>query len=126
MLRVRRRLRVWATACLVWQAVSLSAIVPRMCCAAHQPPASTVSTGDEIPCPMHGGSQNAPPTREQCSLTSACNGPIAVLSALLSNQGIVSEPITVAPDPIAEPAIASAPARLVRQLAAPDPPPPRA
>ena len=33
---LRRRLRFWVTTWLVFQVVSLSALVPRDCCAAHR------------------------------------------------------------------------------------------
>ena len=71
---IRRRLRLWVTAWLVFQVASLSALVPRDCCAAHRPPASgkdaelprkhrghalpDARAASGTPCPMHGGNHS--------------------------------------------------------------------
>ena len=46
---VRRRLRFWAAAWLVFQAASLSALVPRECCLAHQHKATPQAANEEMP-----------------------------------------------------------------------------
>lgn len=65
----RRRMRYWVTAWLVFQVASLSALVPRDCCADHRPTdtakqschesvAATLCpmrSADGTPCPMHRG-----------------------------------------------------------------------
>ena len=68
MLCIRQRLRLWAIACLVFQAATLAAFVPRTCCAphdhaaarqdppCHEPPpadACPMEHGDGDSCPMH-------------------------------------------------------------------------
>ena len=63
---LRRHVRLWATAWLVLQAASLSAFVPRDCCAAHRPAVAKqtchevapkahcpMRAADGKPCPMH-------------------------------------------------------------------------
>ena len=68
---IRRRLRLWVAAWLVFQVASLSALVPRDCCAAHRPAASgktpschekhrghataRLRAASGTPCPMHRG-----------------------------------------------------------------------
>jgi hypothetical protein len=69
---LRRHVRLWATAWLVLQAASLSAFVPRDCCAAHRPEVAKPSchevapqshcpmrAADGKPCPMHRAPETA-------------------------------------------------------------------
>ena len=66
MASLRRKLRVFATTWLVFQAVWVAALVPRDCCAAHRPAERTchesaaaaqcpMRAADGTPCPMHRG-----------------------------------------------------------------------
>jgi hypothetical protein len=110
---VRRHLRLWVAAWLLFQVVSLSALVPRDCCLAHKPAA------------QHGNSCHEPPAAPDCSIRGSCDGPMAALFALLSSHGVLTDSIAVAPD-----LNPSAPAprtrdSVVSRLPVPAPPPPR-
>ena len=142
---IRRRLRTWATIWLVVQTGWVSALVPRDCCAVHQPatvkaesschesaPATNchMQSAGGAPCPMHR-SQIEPGEHHQsssnhCSLRGSCDGPMAALFVLLSNHGILTQPATTIPND----GVSSASTRLcesvVSRLESPDPPPPRA
>ena len=82
----------------------------------------TCAHGDHAICPMHH--RRVPATR--CSMGPSDNGDTAILSSMLTGNGILT-PVVVAAVPIT----ASAPVRLEIRVAslrpaAPDPPPPRA
>jgi hypothetical protein len=76
---------------------------------------------------MHrGGVEDAASTDESCSLRGTCSEPMVALAALLSNQGVLTDPLPFSIDhgvgivhPRMHEPIASRPD-------APDPPPPRA
>jgi hypothetical protein len=132
---LRRHLRFWATAWLVFQVASLSAYVPRNCCANHHPPAQSESeqscheaTGAEaaVAESVAGHHHTAPTPDVECSLGGTCGGPMAALAALFANQGILTQPAPTVPElvGIAVPAVARV--SLISRLASPDPPPPRA
>ena len=128
---------------MVFQVASLSALVPRDCCAAHRPAAndkeqschkSTAAThcpmraADGTPCPMHRGGRNdagEKPT-DKCSIRGTCNGPMAALFALLSNHGVLTDSFAMLPDVRASYVAAHTRENLISRLASPDPPPPRA
>ena len=146
----RRHPRLWVTAWLVFQVASLSALVPRNCCAAHQPAAvktehsshdSAAATdcpmlaADGTACPMHRGHGNHRERGEssshegpsgECSIRGRCDGPMASLLALLSNQGVLPEPVAGLPDVESYSVSPALPESVVSRLASPDPPPPRA
>ena len=141
---LRRHLRLWVATWLVFQAVSLSALVPRDCCAAHRPAArskehSCHKTAAATHCPMHadgrhavpdapGRSRHAPPRNPatRCSMRGTCDGPMAALFALLSNYGVLTDSFAMSPDLHASPAALHTRENLISRLASPDPPPPRA
>ena len=140
---IRRGLRLWVTTWLVLQVASLSALVPRDCCAAHRPATNVekrachqkavatqcpMRAADVAPCPMHRGEHNeaADPSRDGCAMRSSCTGPMAALLAQLSNNGILTDPIQVQPDRQASPTAPHRSEQLVTRLAPPDSPPPRA
>lgn len=86
MIVVRRHLRLWVAAWIAFQVASLSAFVPRECCLAHRMPAH--EQGADESC------HHLQPAREEvpeCALRSACNGPLAVLAALLSPHAILAD-----------------------------------
>jgi hypothetical protein len=117
---VRRHLRLFVAAWLVFQVASLSALVPRECCLAHKPVATDghgKACHEAVPAPDNG---------KRCSLRGTCDGPMAALFALLSNHGVLTDSIAVAPDlhPGAPPIQIRE--SLVSRLPSPDPPPPRA
>jgi hypothetical protein len=143
---LRRRLRVVATAWLLFQATSLSALVPRACCLAHDAALAAPVTCHETPdgphhgagevaemSPMHAGHghhHSAEPTRKppihDCAIRGICGGPAAALLTLLSSEGVLTARASVRIDlpPAGEP-IAS-PNQLIVQFESPGAPPPRA
>jgi hypothetical protein len=146
---LRHHLRFWVTTWLVFQVVSLSALVPRDCCAAHriatekqrtcheEAAAATRETadGDHCPmpgmageaCPMHGTAHDGhqSPAR-RCTMQGTCAGPMAALFVIISNHGVLTEPLQLAHDLTV--AVAPNPAReeLVSRFSSPASPPPRA
>ena len=83
----RRHLRLWVAAWIAFQVVSLSAFVPRDCCAAHRPPAEK-QAGDAA---CHHA-EPAPEPMPECTLGGGCNGPLSILGALLSPHAVLVEP----------------------------------
>jgi hypothetical protein len=86
----RRHLRLWVAAWIAFQVVSLSAFVPRDCCAAHRPPAEK-QAGD-------AACHHAEPASEPmpgCTLGGGCNGPLSILGALLSPHAVLVEPTRI-------------------------------
>lgn len=143
MITIRRGLRLWVAAWLVFQVASLSALVPRDCCAIHRPAANekqrschenTLSTqcpmraADGTPCPMHRGGHHdaAEKPGNRCSMRGTCDGPMSALFALLSHHGIVQDSFEMLPDLHASSAAIATRENLISRLASPDPPPPRA
>ena len=149
MTALRRHLRFWVTTWLVFQVVSLSALVSRDCCAAHRVVTEKekschkdaaaahepTAVGDHCPmpgaagqsCPMHGdghGAPQAPATR--CSMQGTCDGPMAAFFVIISNQGVLTEPLVIAHDLSASLALAMPREELVSRYVPPDAPPPRA
>ena len=142
MMVLRRRLRLWVGAWLVVQAASLSAFVPRDCCAAHRtdaaPPASDhhatgahcpMPAADGTPCPMHSGSpghagHEQRPTPE-CSMRGACDGPMSGLAVLLSPHAILPDFVAALPPDAGASVAPVGFERLLGCLASLDPPPPR-
>src|SRR5215207_9343713 len=123
MILLRRHLRFWVTTCLVFQVVSLSALVPRDCCAAHrvatakqakdkscheEAAAAQAADAEQCPmpgatgaaCPMHSaGHDSAPPAAGQrCSMQGTCGVPMAAMFVIISNQGVLTEPLVIARD----------------------------
>jgi hypothetical protein len=141
----RRRLRAFATAWILFQATSLSALVPRACCLAHQLASvpdcheqaardASITDAGETPPPMqhhHGQmAQQSPRTPEapahQCALRGTCGGPAAALFALLSTDGVLTDSVTPSIDLLATDSIAASRDQLIPQFESPDAPPPRA
>src|ERR1043165_6203125 len=116
----RRHLRFFAAAWVLFQATSLSALVPRACCLAHQAAAAAkadchehapapdceMSSADGAPCGMHHmhGSMHEPaaPTNpkpiNECAVRGMCGGPLSALFAIFSTQGILTDSIKSLPD----------------------------
>jgi hypothetical protein len=142
MTTIRRRLRLWVAAWLVFQVASLWALVPRDCCAAHRSRAEEARTCHDsaaathcairaaggMACPMHpGGPADADQrSSNRCSMRGTCDGPMAALVPLLSNQGVLTDAVSIRPDLHPRTDAASPHERLISRLASPDPPPPRA
>ena len=87
---LRRHLRLWVAAWIAFQVVSLSAFVPRDCCAAHRPPAheQAAETACHHPQPV-------PEPTPECKLRGGCNGPLSILTALLSPHAVLVEPTRI-------------------------------
>ena len=124
----------------MFQAASLWAVVPRDCCAAHRFAASRRASCHEAaaatPCPIHGaegmpcrmhhaGTGADDQATGNCGLRGPCDGPMASLVALLSNHGVLTDAVTIGPDPDARFVAPPARERLIARLAPPDSPPPR-
>jgi hypothetical protein len=143
----RRHIRFVATAWLLFQATSLSALVPRACCLAHDAAVAASVTCHEQPvvprchepasdaamCPMHAahghdhsGRQTEKPRAHECAIRGTCGGPAAAMLTLLSTQGVLTAPATMRIDvpPAGEPIVS--PNHLLAQFQSPDAPPPRA
>jgi len=142
----RRRLRILAAAWLVFQAASLSALVPRACCLAHEAALVTMATnGAETaashcakpaesatatsPHAIHEHHHSAPPkesSRHECAIRGNCGGPAAALFTVISTEGVLTRSVTTLVDFLQ----ASTPIldrdRLLRHFEPPDSPPPRA
>lgn len=132
---LRRNLRLFAAAWLMFQAASLTALVPRDCCSAHGVAATRCHEVAALPqcpmhaaqghaCPMHQGN-DAPSAPADCRLTGACNGPMATLVALLSNHGILPAAAVPPPAASAQPLGAISSDNAIGRLEPPDSPPPR-
>ena len=131
---IRRHMRFYAAAWLVFQAVSFSTLVPRDCCAAHRP----VQAKAEKPCheaappPVmlggHAGHHAVTPEgdADTCKMRGACDGPMAGFIAQLSLQGVLGDPFQFAPSMIADGIDMLPREHLISRLVPPDSPPPRA
>ena len=116
----RRHLRLWVAAWLTFQVVSLSAFVPRDCCAAHRPPAQVQAAEASCHHP-----QQAPEPAPECSLRGGCNGPLSILGALLSPHAVLVEPTGIeSAAPIAATPLRSLETPIARTTP-PEAPPPR-
>jgi crotonobetainyl-CoA:carnitine CoA-transferase CaiB-like acyl-CoA transferase len=149
---IRRHIRTWTALWALAQCATLAAFVPRDCCAAHRSHAADTGAHphDETtsgahcpmrgpggrPCPMHrapapfahahASHDEAPPASEpHCALRGSCNGPLAALAALLSDHGITSDVMTVAPNPNTGPRLPLATDAALAAATVPDTPPPR-
>jgi hypothetical protein len=133
---VRRHLRVYVTAWLMFQAAALSAVVPRDCCAAHRPVAAKPAPACHEAAPVaqdvhahHHGSVPDPGTEsdaDRCSLRGSCGGPMAGFLAQLSQQGVLGERSQLAPEVVSTHLESATREHLISRLVAPDSPPPRA
>jgi hypothetical protein len=106
MLLLRRHLHAWTIAWLLFQTLSVSALVPIGCCDVHEAgePAcddATVecpmhATGGDI-CPMHARPAGASDDHEPCAMRGPCAFPQAALSVLLPVPGILTAATSLAP-----------------------------
>jgi hypothetical protein len=125
---VRRRLRVLATTWVVFQALSLSALVPPSCCLG---PRASAVPASVAPCPMHAADAGhhhaaAPASKPapECAMRAACGAQAAALFAALSNIGVLEDAIRLADSPSTAP-LPTSQALLIAQFQTPDAPPPR-
>jgi hypothetical protein len=135
---IRRQLRLGVMAWLVLQAASLSAFVPRDCCAAHKPGDATpgcheetsatvcpMRSADGTACPMHRESEPGSARGAECAMQGSCAGPMAALAALLSQHGVTPAALSIPLDLRTLPAAARAAEQVVSRFVPPDSPPPR-
>jgi hypothetical protein len=142
----RRRLRFFAAAWLLFQAVSLSALVPHACCLAHEAAVVTSATqgadtpashcaesaDSETPSSAHAGHghhHSARPSespRDECAIRGTCGGPAAALFTVISTEGVLTRFVTAPAEfpPAGTPIVSHD--RLTGQFEPPDAPPPRA
>jgi hypothetical protein len=122
--RTRRHLRAWASTWLVIQVLSLSALLPRDCCAAHRLHKGPAAHGaaDEAACAMHPAQKPEP----ECSLRGTCNGPVLALPITTTSADPASTPFTLAPDTVFTEAAVALVARPTAIDVLSDTPPPRA
>ena len=85
----RRHLRLWVAAWIAFQVLSLSAFVPRDCCAAHRLPAQEQAADASCHHPQPA------PSMPECTLRGECNGPLSILAALLSPHAVLVEPTRI-------------------------------
>jgi hypothetical protein len=139
MTTLRYRLHLWVAAWLIFQVATLSALVPRDCCAAHkaqhQKPrpatakASPVGHGSVHHGMAHHGVNKAArkTPMEQCVMRGTCKGPMSAVIALLSHHGVPPvEAFTLAPDLGSTVTAGAITERVSSRLTPPDLPPPRA
>jgi hypothetical protein len=142
MTTIRRRLRLWVAAWLLFQVASLSALVPRACCVPHRAASSDqepnchgnsaalhcpMRAADGTPCAMHQSGHHSPEQKpsDRCSMRATCDGPVAALFALLANYGVLSDSFLIVPDVHADSVSLQTRLNLITRLAPPDSPPPR-
>jgi hypothetical protein len=148
MVFLRRHIRFLASAWIVFQAASLSALVPRACCLAHQTSLATPSTdchdkapaphcstpADDMTCAMHhrhtvppdGTEQNDRKPAHECAIRGTCDGPIAALLTIFATHGVLTNSFEALPDLRSTTTARSATDQLIGLFVPPDAPPPRA
>jgi hypothetical protein len=140
----RQHLRLLSAAWILFQVTSLSTLVPRACCMAHQSaarpdcheqaavPHCAKPTGHGLASSMHHDHgqmhEQSPPasSTHDCVLRGTCSGPAAALMALLATYGVLTDPIASPSDSLLTVATPSVADQLIPQFASPDAPPPRA
>jgi hypothetical protein len=139
----RRRVRFSAVCWLLFQAASLSALVPLEGCTGRlasttaqqqRCPARIGSThcpmhaASAIPCPMSSGSHGDADRRptDPCSMRGTCDAPVAALFALLSNHGVLTSSSEIFPEHPGTSIALRAAEDLTSRFTPPASPPPRA
>jgi len=139
MILFRKRLRLLSAAWILFQVTSLSTLVPRACCLAHQHQAQTPGCHDasaqaQTSAPMHHSHghahEQAVPAGQapahECTLRGTCGGPAAALLALLSTDGVLTDSIASPADFELAGKTPPSTDQLIPRLEPPDAPPPRA
>jgi hypothetical protein len=117
MVLLRRSLGRWVTACLLLQAASLSALLPRDCCRAHAHERQEES----------GPSCHTAPekTEDRCALRGTCDGPMSAMVAQLSQVGVIPATAGAPADEVRSSLLAVKSESSSSRLPSPDSPPPR-
>ena len=135
---VRRHLRLLATTWILFQATSLSALVPRACCLSHDAAMAKAAVDchqlTTAPHSMHhmqGATHQhaAQPVQKptaDCAIRGTCGGPLAAMFAIFSTQGVLTDRIDSLPALDWTTATLVATDQLIGLSAPPDAPPPRA
>jgi hypothetical protein len=127
---LRRQLRSWTFAWLLFHVASYSALLPRDCCAAHAhkpAPAPAAPASDNATCAMHHDTTPPQPARDaECSLRGACRGPLAAINSFFSAFGVLPDSLALAPDDSATIVARWNEESTLSQAVSPDPRPPRA
>ncbi len=133
---IRRHLAGFTTFWLLCQVVSLSALMPRLCCAAHSHTAEGASekchhavavdhcpmaAADGTPCPAHAGPSGVD---EHCIIQGTCDAPAVALASLLWTPGIIADSSSSVADE-GSPFVMAALTRRVFSPLSFDTPPPR-
>jgi len=131
---LRGWLRTLATLWMVFQAVSLSALVPPSCCLGNGQAATTPERPrchEAAPMPSAHGAmhhQSAAPAEpapaRDCAMRAACGGQAAALLAALSTVGVLPHSVAYS-DSLSVNVFHSSHERLLGQFQSPDAPPPR-
>ena len=120
----RRHLRLCVAVWIAFQTAALSAFVPRDCCFAHRVPAQeeTLDPACHHPEPARAPQPEPEP---ECTLRGACNGPLAILAALLSPHAVLVEPARIQSVALVTAPHLLSPENPVSLSRPPDSPPPR-
>jgi len=138
---LRSHLRACTVLWLLCQTLSLAALVPTDCCAAHRvasqaPPDchQAAAAADEAVCPMHASAGDECPTHaasadaassQPCAMRALCNAPASALAMLIPVPAVLAVAPTLGHLETSVAMAASAPSTVDRTLAH-DTPPPRA
>jgi hypothetical protein len=133
-MQLRKHLRAWAMAWLAFQLVSLSAFVPRDCCAVHgkhKAPAPKAASSDASCATQHGDHHAAAapapvePAGRDCALRGRCDGPMAAMLSVLSTYGVLEDSPSLSPPLDSSRLTSFTRESLVSLFTPPDSPPPR-
>jgi hypothetical protein len=154
MITVRRRLRLFVAAWLIFESASLSALVARDCCREHRaesgtPDSSASTTAAErrcheraaaTHCPVHAEAPPACPMHDDPASTSAassvpddgrcvmrgvCNGPMTALAALMTQNGVLPDSTNLTFDDDTSLAASATDLHPILRSSSPDTPPPK-
>ena len=117
----RQRLRLLAIAWLLFQAASVSALVPLSCCAT---PAPVAAASDRALESCHQ-KETAPVPEPVCVMRGVCAGPEAALATLLGSVGIVASDVRTSFQLHVSASVPSFVEVGLNRLLPPDAPPPR-
>jgi hypothetical protein len=117
MVLLRRSLGRWVTACLLLQAASLTALLPRDCCRAHAHDREEASKPS-----CHTSVEKA---EDRCALRGTCDGPMSAMIAQLSQVGVIPATAGLPADDVRPSLLAVESESSSSRLLSPDSPPPR-
>lgn len=133
---LRRHLGALTAIWLLFEAASLSALLPGVCCIAHAEDAQSDSeschkeaatseqcpmvSADGQPCPEHAAHTAS---GERCVMMGTCNAPMASLASLFSALAVLADRAVVHFDTLSAAVTLSSPAAIVVSLAFDTPPP---